>query len=298
MTFAMRTRPYQQPTKASRLGAFTLLELVVLVLLIGILSSILLSALANARTRAHAIFCLNNTRQLIGAWHMYAGDNNGRLVYNFTQSSILHTASASASASTTPAPINWVNNVETWDLSSDNTNAGTLTQGSLGGYSGSAQIYRCPADNALSQQQKMAGWDHRVRSYSMNGMVGDAGFASASGVNISNPDSIQFFKENLIEQPSEIFVFLDEHPDSITGGYFMDKASNPMTWTSLPASYHNGAASFAFADGHSELHRWMDSSTKKLAVTGGAGLPFTVPQAQQNDFNWTLYHMSEDQSSN
>jgi prepilin-type processing-associated H-X9-DG protein len=297
MTFAMRARPYRKPPKSGLTGAFTLLELVILTALIAILSSILLSALSNAKTRAHAIFCLNNTRQLIGAWHMYAGDNDGRLAYNLdTDVSTMHMASVTPGVPQ-PAPINWVNNVETWDLSSDNTNTSTITKGCLGSYSSSPQIYRCPADTALSAQQKFAGWDHRIRSYSMNGMVGDAGTVSTSGVNVENPDSVQFFKEDLIEQPSEIFVFLDEHPDSIKGGYFMNKDSTPLTWSSLPASYHNGAASFAFADGHAELHRWVNTSTRKPAVAGGAGLPFVVPQNQSADFNWMFYHMSEDQGN-
>ena len=32
----------------------------------------------------------------------------------------------------------------------------------------------------------------------------------------------------------------------------------------MPASYHNGAAGFSFADGHPEVKRWMVSSTKQL----------------------------------
>jgi len=34
-----------------------------------------------------------------------------------------------------------------------------------------------------------------------------------------------------------------------------------------PASYHNGAGGAVFADGHAEIHKWLDSRTKPK-VTG------------------------------
>ncbi len=33
-------------------------------------------------------------------------------------------------------------------------------------------------------------------------------------------------------------------------------------FTDAPATYHNGAAGFAFADGHSEIHRWIGNTMK------------------------------------
>ena len=58
-----------------------------------------------------------------------------------------------------------------------------------------------------------------------------------------------------------MFVFLDEHEQSINDGWF---ASDPTTkWqiVDFPASYHGSAAGFSFADGHSEIHRWHDPRT-------------------------------------
>ena len=51
------------------------------------------------------------------------------------------------------------------------------------------------------------------RSYSMNAMVGDAGDISKDGFNTNNPDYLQFFKITQIPKPTDIFVFLDEHPE-------------------------------------------------------------------------------------
>ena len=106
-----------------------------------------------------------------------------------------------------------------------------------------------------------AGWAGRVRSYSMNAMVGDAGSFSASGVNVNNTNYVQFFRVFSVPHPSDIFVFLDEHPDSIDDGYFAVDMTTPRTATlaNIPGNYHGNSAGFSFADGHSELHHWFSS---------------------------------------
>jgi hypothetical protein len=197
--------------------------------------------------------------------------------------------------------LNWVNNVMSWELDSDNTNLATLTEASLGIYlNRETSIFHCPSDTALSAIQHAAGWDHRIRSYSMNAMVGDAGHFSTNGVNVNNPDYKQFFKSTQIPHPADIFVFLDEHPDSIDDGYFLNKAidgynyARPAEWTDLPASFHDYATAFSFADGHSALHRWVRPATVPLAAPYAAKLPITIPAVsdEKTDFNWVLTHMS------
>ncbi len=277
---------------------FTLIELLVVIAIIAILSAIVLPALARAKERAQAILCLNNTKQLTLAWLLYADDFDGLLPYNLVM---------------TPNPatrtnLNWVNNVMTWDLSSDNTNPATLAEASLGPFvSKTTALYHCPSDRALSATQSAAGWEARNRSYSMNAMVGDAGDASANGSNVNNPGYVQFFKITQIFQTSEIFVFLDEHPDTIDDGYFINKSVEYASdgygtpgythaeWTDLPATYHNNATAFSFADGHSTLHRWMVPSTIYPVQPDVPYLPIDV-SAQSTDFNWILSHMSVDQN--
>ena len=195
-------------------NGFSLVELLTVITIIAVLSAILLPALSKAREQAQATICLNNTKQLALAWHIYAGDNGERLPYNL-----------GLVGSAFRTDLNWVNNVMTWDLSSDNTNLSTLTKASLGAFvSGNTSVYRCPSDRALTSLQAGAGWSARIRSYSMNAMVGDAGSFTTNGFNVNNPAYTQFFKTTQIPQPSEIFVFLDEHPDSINDGYFLNKS--------------------------------------------------------------------------
>ncbi len=272
-----------RPAETKRQGGFTLVELLVVIAIIAILSSILLPALSRARIRAQTSFCTNNTKQLVIAWMIYADDHTGLLAYNLG-------AGATNGAAMS---MNWVNNVLDWEVgNSDNTNAAKMLATGLGPYANrSASLFRCPADDVLSPDQAKAGWSTRVRSYSMNAMIGDAGGFSQGGYNVNNPDYVQFFKITSIPHPSDIFVFVDEHPDSIDDGYFLNKLEYPK-WIDLPASYHDGAASFAFADGHTEAHKWRRASTKPPSVAFQAKLPIKLQPNDLQDFDWIISAMS------
>src|SRR2546422_11445252 len=70
------------PSRGSLQNGFTLIELLVVIAIIAILAAMLLPALAKAKARAQAIYCLNNTKQLTVCWVLYAGDHADRLVLN------------------------------------------------------------------------------------------------------------------------------------------------------------------------------------------------------------------------
>jgi prepilin-type processing-associated H-X9-DG protein len=269
------------------------MELLVVIAIIAIIASLVLPALARAKARAHSTLCLNNTRQLTFAWTIYADEHNGLLAYNLGRSARL---GAAMPAITGPQMSdNWVNNVLDWEINSDDTNTAAVVGTGLGPYtSKSAALYRCPSDNVVSDLQRNAGWAGRARTYSMNAMVGDAGNFSQTGVNVNNTNYVQFFKSFSIPRPGDIFVFLDEHPDSIDDGYFLniDDDWSPK-WTDLPGSFHDGGANFSFADGHSEYHRWRNASTKQPAVAYGINPKLPVPLTDGlQDYSWVLSRMS------
>ena len=65
----------------------------------------------------------------------------------------------------------------------------------------------------------------------------------------------QFMKVSDVPNPGNTWVTLDEHPDSINDGYFIN-GPNRNQWGDTPASNHGGGSSFSFADGHSEIKKW------------------------------------------
>lgn len=269
---------------------FTLIELMTVVAIVSILAALLLPALSRSKSRAQAIFCMNNNKQLTIAWTMYSDDNNQQLVNNLG-------GNAQLRGFAPPQDPNWVNNIMDWSLNPDNTNIAFVNTSMLGSYASYAPtVYRCPADRALSDSQRGAGWTSRIRSVSMNAMVGNPGALLQNGANLNNPNYRQYLKESDIRQPAMTFLFLDEHPDSINDGYFLS-STYEMEWIDLPASYHNGGGSFSFADGHTEVHRWLSDSTKVPALPYAAALPFAVRQADRADYDWIKRRTSVEQSS-
>ena len=238
-------------------GAFTLIELLVV---IAILAALLLPTLAKAKAKAQGIMCLNNNKQLMLAWRMYADDFNDRLVYNKT------TFGTQSNPSN-----NWVGDVMSWAADPQNTNLDLIKNALLGPYvAKNPGIYKCPAD------QTPCPLGPRARSISMNAFVGPQ---DDSGTPI-NYVWQQFIKLTTIKTPSAIFVTLDEHPDSINDAWYVwctsADPSEKWTWSDLPASYHNGAYGFSFADGHAEIKKWMVSTTIRPVLMSAADFPITV----------------------
>jgi hypothetical protein len=118
----------------------------------------------------------------------------------------------------------WANNWMNWDTSDGSgnsiTNLDGITQAGFFKYAASVGIYKCPADNYVSPKQVAAGVSSRPRSYSMNMFFGvnNPGVANAT-VNGSFPAYRQFLKSVSIPNPAQLFVTLDEHPDSINDGF-------------------------------------------------------------------------------
>jgi len=266
-------------------SAFTLVELLVVIAVVAVLASMLICALSEAKSKGYSISCLSHERQLIVAWHVYADENEGRVAKNYGITRTLQTIADGTYQ-------NWVNNVLDWSADPMNTNTALLFVGGLGPYlSQQHEVYRCPSDSVLSPQQQGLGWRSRVRSYSMNAMVGDAGEFTTQGFNTNNPSYQQFFALTEIPQPSDIFVFIEEHPDSLRDGYFLNNAGSHQ-WTDLPASYHSGGANLVFADGHAEYQRWKVGSTRVPPRPLAFEPDQTLEGPERRDFYWLMQRMS------
>jgi prepilin-type N-terminal cleavage/methylation domain-containing protein/prepilin-type processing-associated H-X9-DG protein len=226
--------------------AFTLIELLVVIAIIAILAAMLLPALSKSKVKAQGIYCMNNLKQVQLAIIIYTSDNGEKFPEN---------------RGTTVSKDTWVTGNLSWDLpptapNLDNTNTLALTAGQIAPYvAKNTGVFKCPADIYPGARGP------RVRSISMNGFVGDVLNINSL---IGNSAWRRFLKttDMIAPGPVNTWVLLDECPDSINDNYFSVRMQPNLPWTDVPASTHNGAGGFSFGDGHAEIKRWLDATTK------------------------------------
>jgi prepilin-type N-terminal cleavage/methylation domain-containing protein/prepilin-type processing-associated H-X9-DG protein len=268
--------------------AFTLIELLVVIAIIAILAALLLPALARAKTRAQGVQCMNNTRQLLIAWKLYTDDYNGNFPPNVAQDE----------GDTNPDAY-WV--YGSMDYNGGNP-AGADTDmkylldpayAKLALYTKSGGIYKCPADMSTTQPGRQGA--ARIRSVSMNQAVGPdrAGTTAAPrGHWLPNPPFRVYGKESDVNRSSELWVLIDEHPDGINDGAFAVHMDN-TDWIDFPATYHNNASGIAFADGHSEIHKWLNPGNIPPIHYQPIDPTFTGNTAGNADVQWLQLRTSQ-----
>ena len=275
--------------RSSRRSAFTLIELLVVIAIIAILAGMLLPALSKAKSKAQGILCMSNGKQLSLAWNVYSTDFNDKVANNYGVSETIQAIDVKKFD-------NWVNNVMTWGAGGGTadasvTNVAWIANGVLGKYTaGAVGIYKCPSDVQLAPAQKSKGYRQRNRSMAMNSFFGRFSIGNdptATGRNWGFNDRIQFLKQSDCPAPSKTWLTLDEHPDSINDGYFINNSS-ATAWQDIPASYHNGACGFSFADGHSEIKKWLSRSSRYQRVQYSYPSTITFDAQGKVDFAWYL----------
>jgi prepilin-type N-terminal cleavage/methylation domain-containing protein/prepilin-type processing-associated H-X9-DG protein len=258
-------------------GAFTLVELLVVIAVIAILAGLLVPAISRGKEEGRKAACINNFRQLHLAWQFYVDDNNGQMPFNDGTGPFTGTIGGA----------NWVGGWLcprfqpdiTWR---DNTNIILLlkTEGGIGQYLNDSKIFKCPSDRSVADIKGVLY--PRVRSVAMNWYMGMTYSLHPDG----DPTSwhYQTVDHVLAHPPRETgSVFIDTHEDSIGPNLFQITPPFGEAWSHFPASRHNGGATISFTDGHVICRRWTDERTRQ-PMTGYQ--LYNVRQSGNPDIRW------------
>lgn len=261
---------------------FTLIELLVVIAIIAILASLLLPALSKAKQKGTMASCLMNQKNLILAWMMYADDNEERICssracYNRVNNEVDKQiwVFRPQDANGRPTPLSRV---------TDEARFRGIQAGALYPYINSVGAYHCPGDTRKKRRKPPRDC---FRSYSIS---------YAFGGDWDPPGYEQYKKQTEIRQPSQNFVFVEE--EHIGAQYGANEGGWHLLWNEGTiydplASYHLNGSTFAFADGHTESHKWRDNRTlawiQRVSTSNQqvSSIPLPVSEARNNaDVDW------------
>ncbi len=223
------------PHATRRAPGFTLIELLVVIAIIGILSAMLLPALARAKVAAQRADCVSNVRQLGLGAQMYWGDNTGHS-FRYLQNANVNNGQLYW--------FGWIAN------GTDGTRSFDLSPGTLYAYFKGTDVRLCPSSAWSSPQFKLKG-TNVIFSYGCNGFVfGGPGHPVTDEKGLGHPASTALFAD-----AAQVDPFSGGNP-VFQEWYYVDNS------TTQPNGHfrHAQKANVTFADGHVDLEKTVAGS--------------------------------------
>ena len=152
-----------------------------------------------------------------------------------------------------------------------------LSNSPLTKYAAAYNSYHCPGDLRTKTRRPGAGW--AFDSYSKaNGMAGLEGWGTDN-----------YKKVSQVLEASQAMVFLEESdPRNYNLGTWVLNVT-PPGWIDPFAIFHGNVSTIGFADGHAELHKWVEATTIKAATDSANGrqaFNWAGGGSKNRDFRW------------
>jgi type II secretory pathway pseudopilin PulG len=248
-------------------GAFSLTELLVVMVMIALMAALMMPALSKAKKQTSAASCLNNQKQLAYAFHMYTQDNADRIV---------QMADYNTGAYIWPAGGFWGGPVKTpdsWNAQSDAADAvetGLKSSNAFSFYCSAVETYHCPGDTRILNRPRLHdcnGWayDSYARTQNLGGEPSDDYLGAGA----------TFTKLSALATPGTTFAMLEDADwrGYNVGTWCVNWTGDSFTWQSPLPLWHLNVNSIAFADSHAELHKWTDPALIAAGQEAARGRP-------------------------